>query len=1172
MLHDWGVIAAAFGYIGFLFLVASYGDRLSPTQRGRASALIYPLSLAIYCTSWTFFGSVGFATRTGIDFLAIYVGPILMIAFCTPLLRRVIKLAKSQNITSIADFIAARYGKSQAVAATVAAIAIIGSVPYIALQLKAVASSLGTILSEDQAFSSIPIIGDVALIVTLAMAVFAVLFGTRQTDATEHQHGLMLAVATESIVKLVAFIAVGAFVTFWMFSPGRTDRTRDEDPGSGAGHRVHALDRQFPDHDAAVVLRDHAAAAPVSRQRGGEFQRRRGGPGALAVSAVSGRHQFVRDSDRDRRARDLPVRRRRKPTCMCWRCRCRRNSTVLSVIVFVGGLSAATAMVIVECVALSIMVSNDIVVPLVLQRSRETRAGQKDFGNFLLRVRRFAIFAIMVMAYFYYRALGNAQLAAIGLLSFAAIAQLAPSFFGGLFWRRATARGAMGGMLVGVAVWIYTLFLPSFLDGNTAGMLLLQHGPFGIEALRPRALFGADLPPLLHGVLWSLSLNLLTYIVLSLARQPSSIERLQADLFAPSALAPMTPAFRRWRTTVTVQDMQSTVAQYLGPDRARHSFEAFAIARNTALDPAAPADFELLQHAEHLIASSIGAASSRLVMSLLLRKRTVSAKAALKLLDDSHAALHFNREVLQTALNHVRQGIAVFDEELQLICSNRQFGEILGLPLHLVQIGIPLREILEFMGATSPPGLGESDGAALLDMRLAAYTTEGEPYLERLPDRHMVIEVRANRMPGGGLVITFSDVTPSFEAAEALERANATLEKRVRDRTEELTRLNSELALAKSTAEDANISKTRFLAAASHDILQPLNAARLYVTSLVERQNGGEDSRLVENIDDSLEAIEEILGALLDISRLDAGAMTPSISSFKIGDLMRSLEIEFAPIARAKALKLTFVPSSLAVESDRLMLRRLLQNLISNAIKYTPRGRVLVGCRRHGQSLQIGVYDTGVGIPVVKRGEIFKEFHRLEQGARIARGLGLGLSIVERLARVLNHGIALDSNVSGGSFFSVTVPVASAVTHTGAVTSATPLSQDADERLADRVHRERSGDPGRHEDPADGLGRRGHRGGRSRCRHRGDRGRRRAGHRPAGRLSSRPRQRRRRDPGHPPPVRRKHSGDPDHRGPQSACAGRGARREHRGAQQAGQAGKLRALLGQWRTQQMVAAE
>ncbi len=219
MLHDWGVIAAALGYIGLLFLVASYGDRLSRAQRDRAGPWIYPLSLAIYCTSWTFFGSVGFATRTSFDFLAIYVGPILMVGFCTPLLRRVIRLAKSQNIISIADFIGARYGKSQAVAATVALIAIVGSVPYIALQLKAVASSLQTILGEDQAIANIPIIGDIALIVTIAMALFAVLFGTRQTNATEHQHGLMLAVAAESIVKLIAFIAAGVFVTFWMFGP-----------------------------------------------------------------------------------------------------------------------------------------------------------------------------------------------------------------------------------------------------------------------------------------------------------------------------------------------------------------------------------------------------------------------------------------------------------------------------------------------------------------------------------------------------------------------------------------------------------------------------------------------------------------------------------------------------------------------------------------------------------------------------------------------------------------------------------------------------------------------------------------------------------------------------------------------------------------------------------------
>src|ERR1700712_5790304 len=525
MLHDIGVIAAAFAYIGLLFFAASHGDRLSPAERGRGSGWIYPLSLAIYCTSWPFFGSVGFATRTSVDFLAIYVGPVLMIGLCTPLLRRVIQLAKSQNITSIADFIAARYGKSQAVAATVALIAIIGSVPYIALQLKAMASSLETILSEDQAFSSIPIIGDIALDVTLAMAAFAVLFGTRQSDATEHQHGLMLAVATESIIKLVAFIAAGAFVTFWMFGPielferamktPEAVRAIEYTPSIGtfltmvllSFCAISLLPRQF--HVSVVENTD---GAEVSRARW-LFPLYLVAINVFVIPiALAGLVTFPFGAvDSDMYVLALPM---------------EGNSPLLSVGVFIGGLSAATAMVIVECVALSIMVSNDIVMPLVLQRSPESRAGQKDFGDFLLKVRRFAILAIMAMAYCYYRALGNTQLVAIGLLSFAAIAQFAPAFFGGLIWRRATAQGAIGGMVVGVAVWIYTLFLPSFIDGSTGGMMLLQHGPFGIAALRPQALFGADLPPLLHGVMWSLGLNLVAYIVLSLSREPSSIERL----------------------------------------------------------------------------------------------------------------------------------------------------------------------------------------------------------------------------------------------------------------------------------------------------------------------------------------------------------------------------------------------------------------------------------------------------------------------------------------------------------------------------------------------------------------------------------------------------------------------------------------------------------------------
>ena len=384
MLHDWGVIATAFSYIGLLFFVAHYGDRLSPAQRGRAGAFIYPLSLAIYCTSWTFFGSVGFATRTSIDFLAIYIGPVVMIAFCTPLLRRVIHLAKAQNITSIADFIGARYGKSQAVAATVALIAIIGSVPYIALQLKAMSSSLETILSEDQAFSRIPIFGDIALMVTLAMAVFAVLFGTRQADATEHQHGLMVAVAAESIVKLVAFLAVGAFVTFWMFDPQElihramktpeAVRALEYEPSLGnflcmvvlSFCAIMLLPRQF--HVSVV---ENSSDAEVGRARW-LFPLYLVAINLFVIPiAIAGLVTFPFGAvDSDMYVLALPI---------------EGNAPLLSVGVFIGGLSAATAMVIVECVALSVMMSNDIIVPLVLQRSPQSREGT-DFGDFLLKL------------------------------------------------------------------------------------------------------------------------------------------------------------------------------------------------------------------------------------------------------------------------------------------------------------------------------------------------------------------------------------------------------------------------------------------------------------------------------------------------------------------------------------------------------------------------------------------------------------------------------------------------------------------------------------------------------------------------------------------------------------------------------------------------------------------
>ena len=1024
VLQGWVVVLIALAYIGFLFLIASYGDRrrsAAPTSR----LWIYPLSLAIYCTSWTFFGSVGLASRTGYDFLAIYIGPILMVGLAYPLLLRIVRLAKGQNITSIADLIAARYGKSQAVAATVALIAIIGMIPYIALQLKAVSSSVGTIMSHGALGATpVPLLGDSALFIALFMATFAVLFGTRHIDATEHQDGLMLAIATESIVKLVAFLAVGMFVTFVLFDGPLELLTRAmQNPAIAA---VLTQPPQLTNFLAmttlslfAIVLLPRQFHVSVVENRS-EAEIRRAAwlfPLYLVLInifvlpiAIAGLLNFpVSRFGGDMFVLALPL---------------NAHAPLMTLLAFVGGLSAATAMVIVESVALAIMVSNDIVVPLLLKRRALVNGGGSDAGARLLKTRRLAIFVILFLAYAYYRFAGEAQLASIGLLSFAAIAQFAPALFGGLAWRRGTARGAIAGMSAGILVWFYTLLLPSFSDVGLISAHVLTAGPWGAAGLRPQALFGIDLPPLVHGVLLSLAANLACYIAGSLSCRPSAIESMQAQVFVPPTLAPIRvprPAsFRLRRASVSVEELIATVARYLGEERTKEAFKNFAAARRIGLEPRSEADIALLQYAEYLLASAIGAASSRLVLSLLLRKRTLSTKAALKLLDDASAAIHYNREILQTALDHVRQGIAVFDKDLTLVCWNRQFGELFDLAHELTCVGVPLSDILRHLARHSADGGTSTD--EFVAERLAKYTAEDAPFLERFAERGLVVEVRANRMPDGGLVTTFTDITPSVAAAEALERANATLERRVRERTKELTRLNAELHRAKAEADDANVSKTRFIAAASHDILQPLNAARLYVTSLIERQRAGEDGELVQNIDASLEAVEEIFAALLDISRLDSGAMRPEFSEFAVDDLLQRLAVEFAPLAREKGLDLAVMPCSLGVRSDRRLLGRLLQNLVSNAIKYTPSGRVVVGCRRRGPRLRIDVCDTGIGIPQSRQRAVFKEFHRLDQGARVARGVGLGLSIVERIARVLDCEVSLQSAPERGSRFSVEVP------------------------------------------------------------------------------------------------------------------------------------------------------
>ena len=1015
-MQGWLIVVFAIAYISLLFAIASIGDRHAARLRStRLRPLIYALSLAIYCTSWTFFGSVGLASERGLEYLAIYIGPALVFLFGYPLLRRMISLAKTEKITSVADFLAARYGKSFAVASIATIIATVGAVPYIALQLKAISGSVSLMVEHysGEAPYLAFFLGDVSLAVTLLLAMFAVLFGTRHADATEHQDGLVLAVAVESIVKLAAFIAVGLAITFFFLGgvSGFIENT-EANPDvidavnyqtslptwivvSGlSGFAILLLPRQFyvtiVESRSDKELKTATWLFPLYLVLINILVL----PIAFAGLTIVG----------DRTSADLYVLSIPLLGGHDW----------LALLAFIGGLSAATAMVIVESVALSIMISNDLVIPTFARGLlRATEKQRQDLSSVILNIRRAAIILILFAAFLYYReATSNTRLAAIGLMSFAAIAQFAPAFFGGLIWRGANGRGALLGMIVGIAVWTYTLLIPSLAPPGTEFVI---NGPFGIAALRPQALFGTMGEPLNHGVLWSLALNSLFFVLGSLSRASEPLERIQAALFVPRD-QPQMPKMRRFRTAVTAQDLRDTIARYLGVERTEVAFEAYERSNNVKIVSSEPANSALIHHAEQLLTSAVGSSSARLILSILFQRKDRSARDAYRLLDDASEALQQNRDLLQIALDQMEQGITVLDRDFRLANWNRRFASFLDLPEDLGQIGVPLIQIIELL---IERGDLEPGSEASIFNKLSTY---GTPWQIELKSSGRILELRSNPMPDGGLVATYADITARVRAEKALKEANESLEQRVASRTAELMEVNDELAQAQMLAEEANLGKTRFLAAVGHDILQPLNAARLYCASLIERTRKGPEASAAANIDSSLESVEEILSAVLDISRLDTGAMKPQPSVFGLEGLLTQIRTNFEPMAAAKGLKLRVVPSSLNVETDRNLLRRLVQNLVSNAIKYTRSGTVLIGVRRRGELAEIQVIDSGIGIPDDKLNTVFREFTRLDEGAREAQGLGLGLSIVDRIARVLRLELRLGSS-SRGTVFSVILPI-----------------------------------------------------------------------------------------------------------------------------------------------------
>lgn len=1014
-MSGWAIIIVALAYVTLLFAVASYGDRKAAARgENHSRPYIYALSVAIFCTSWTFFGSVGLAAERGFEFLAVYIGPAIIFLFGTPFLRHIIRLSKSEKITSVADFLAARYGKSFAVASIATIIATVGTVPYIALQLKAISDSVGLMVTHYSAAPPVAdfIIGDVSLTVALMLAVFAVLFGTRHADATEHQDGMVLAVALESLVKLAAFLAIGIAVTFFLFGPPETLFTVT----GGNSAAENAISHQTPlSRWIVLMVLSGLAIIMLPRQFHVMIVENRTEAELKTASwlfplylllinlfvlpiALTGLSQIGDRTSADLYVLALPL---------------FSGQDLLATLTFIGGLSAATAMVIVASVALSIMISNDLIIPLIIRRNLRPDLGEnEDWSKTILNIRRTAIFLILLAAFLYYReTANNFRLASIGLLSFAAIAQFAPALLGGLLWRRANARGAIAGMCAGFAMWAYTLLLPSLLPDSG----FVSNGLFGLPALRPQTLFGIGGDALTHGVLWSLAINTLIYVLASLSRVSSPLERIQATIFVPRDSNPM-PSLKGFHARVSTKELKETISRYLGAERTERSFRSFEQKKGTSIELDSPASMETIRLSEQLLASAVGSSSARLILSLLFQRNDSSDLHAFRLLDDASEALQQNRDLLQIALDQMEQGITVLDEDYRLTCWNRKYRSLFDLPDEMGQVGISMAQVLDHLARRGDIAPGAEPG--FMD-RLSDF---GAAWQLELQSSGKVIEIRSNPMPDGGIVATYADITTQVHSDLELKRANETLEQRVADRTAELTRVNRELEQAQIIADEANLGKTRFLAAAGHDILQPLNAARLYCTALMEKTSIEDSVQSARNIDSALESVETILGAVLDISRLDTGAMKPNRTVFKIGDLLQQIETDFTPIAAKKGLRLQVIPSSLILNTDRNLLRRLVQNLVSNAIKYTRQGRILVGVRRRGNLAELQVFDTGIGIHESNTHTVFREFTRLDEGIREADGLGLGLSIVDRIARVLELEIRMSSMEKAGSRFSVIIP------------------------------------------------------------------------------------------------------------------------------------------------------
>ena len=1039
MLSIWTVGTLVGFYLLALFVVAFWGDkRLRDNQQ---HPVLYSLGLGVHCTSWAFFGTTSQAVQYGWAIMPTYLGIILTMAFAFPVILHISRLCQQHHISSLADLISLKYQHSHLIAACITLLCFIGVIPYIALQLDAITKSINLITGDTQ--TSNP---QVSIYVAGLMALFAIIFGTRTLNLTDKHPGLLLTIAFESVVKLVALWAVGLFVCFSLFN-GVLDLVAQATQHTATQAVINAdsapwvyLSHVMLGVCSMFVLPRQFHMNFVEQNGEGELRTARwlfpvyllGMTVFLIPIALAGKMLLPETTNSDAYVLALPLYAENLP---------------LSSLAFIGGLSATTSMVIVATLAMGIMISNNVITPLWLKARLKSAPDRSMQPGNILTIRRLTVLVVLSIALWYHLNISQAApLVKSGVIAIALLGQCLPVLLFGLYWRKSTKFAAVSGLLAGFLCWAGLLLYPSLM-----------------------ASYYFNLPPtdgeLGAGFAYSLVANCLTFVV---------VAHLTAKKTRPFDAAQMQHE-SSMHLMVKVRDLITLTERVLDSQAQRKLTQQLSVDVNRAFANGY-ASQALLERVEKLLAAQVGGPSARILLGAVADTGSDTLPELVDWVEEASQSFQFNHEVLQSSVQNIEQGISVLDEKLQLLAWNDRYVELFNYPKGFLKAGMPITEILKYNASrglfspstdvrspphTVPPTQDQHAAKAnpeqteLTDAewvnaeieKRVSYMVNGSrhKYVRKQPDGR-VIELNGAPLPGGGYVTTYSDITEYIAIQKALESAKSDLEERVITRT-------AELEEAKRQADKANESKTKFLAAAGHDLMQPFNAATLFAAMLSKKTEGSELASLSEGVVNSLNNAQSLLTMLLDMTKLDAGVLKAQKTVFPLDEILSSLVQEFTIIANQKGIQLRHVPSKVYVYSDKNLLRRVIQNLLSNAVRYTHKGKILVGVKRISSKnyrervdseIQVVVCDTGTGIAPHQQQEIFSEFHQLDNH-NSSEGIGLGLTIVDRICRLLGHQIALKSELNKGSCFAVHVSLAAenAVSHLAQFTSSTLNPQES---------------------------------------------------------------------------------------------------------------------------------